>query len=126
MIAIVVALAGGVGAAVRAWVDGAVAARRRGVWGIAVVNLSGSLLIGLVAGAGAALVPHPWQTIIAAGFLGGYTTFSTAAVQTAEMLLERRWIAALGYGVGLLLGAAACAAAGMWAGAVLGAGFAAD
>jgi len=125
MIAVYVALAGGVGAAARAWIDGSVTARvggRRLPWGTALINLSGSLLIGLIAGLGISFVPEAWQQILTAGFLGGYTTFSTAAVQTAEMFLERRWRAGIGYGLGLLIAAAACAGLGLWLGRALGAG----
>lgn len=124
MIALYVALAGGVGAAARAWIDGAVTARVGGhrlPWGTALINLSGSLLIGLIAGFGVSFVPEAWQEILTVGFLGGYTTFSTAAVQTAEMFLERRWRAGLGYGLGLLIAAAVCAGLGLWLGRVLGA-----
>lgn len=47
-----VALAGGVGAALRFVVDGVVGdlVGRRWPWGIAVVNVSGSFLLGLVTG----------------------------------------------------------------------------
>lgn len=125
MMALSVALAGGVGAAARAWIDGVVASRAEGhrlPWGTVVINLSGSLLIGFIAGIGASFFSEEWREILSAGFLGGYTTFSTAAVQTAEMLLERRWRAALGYGLGLLIAAAAFAGTGLWLGRALAAG----
>lgn len=125
MIALVVALAGGVGAAARAWIDVVVTARLgRGQLprGTAVINLSGSLLIGVIAGLGASFLSEAWRDVLSIGFLGGYTTFSTAAVQTAEMLLERQWRTALVYGFGLLIAAAVLAAAGLGLGRVLGSG----
>lgn len=125
MIALYVALAGGVGATTRAWIDGAVSARLgrgRLPRGIMVVNLSGSLLIGVIAGVGASFFSEFWRDVLSIGFLGGYTTFSTAAVQTAEMLLERQWRTALVYGFGLLIAAAVLAAAGLGLGRALGSG----
>lgn len=119
MIAIVLALAGGVGAAARAWIDGVISGRsgaKRVPWGTIGINLSGSFLIGVVAGAGTAQFSEEWQAVLSVGFLGGYTTFSTAAVQTAEMILERRWGAAMGYSFGLLVVAALLAGLGLLAG----------
>jgi len=46
------------------------------------------------------------------GLLGGYTTFSTASFETVRLLEERRYLAALTNGFGLLLAATAAAAAG--------------
>src|SRR5699024_11615743 len=89
--------------------------------GTALINLSGSLLIGLIAGVGVSFVSEAWQEVLTAGFLGGYTTFSTAAVQTAEMFLERRWRAGLGFGLGLLIAAEECVGVGVWLGRGLGA-----
>ena len=121
MIALVIALAGGVGAALRAWVDAAFphGPEHRVPVGTVVINLSGSLAIGLIVGAGAGFAPGPWQQVLTIGFLGGYTTFSTAAVQTAQMILAREWPQALIYGGGLVIGASAFAALGLWAGSGL-------
>jgi CrcB protein len=71
-----VALVGGVGAVARFVFDGAVAERVAGEFpaGTFAVNVTGSFLIGVVAGAavtGDALV------VVAIGLLGSYTTFST-------------------------------------------------
>lgn len=32
-----------------------------------------------------------WLAIIGTGFLGGYTTFSTASVDTADLIRSRSW-----------------------------------
>lgn len=87
--ALLVALAGGLGAATRFWVDGAIRARGRTVLPIAtiVVNVSGSLIIGLVAGAHLYLgLPATWQLLLATGFCGGYTTFSAAMVESVRLI----------------------------------------
>src|SRR5690606_31623086 len=80
---LVVALAGGLGAALRYVVDslvptGAPDAVPRGT---AVVNVSGSFLAGLLGGALAAGALSPAVYAVGvAGFCGGYTTFSTASL----------------------------------------------
>lgn len=68
---------------------------------ILAVNLSGALLIGVLAGAG---LDGDARLIAATGFLGGYTTFSTWMVQSDELnrnLAGPRW--ALANLVGSLL-----------------------
>lgn len=94
---LLVAVAGGLGAAARFVVDGAVRARTPGAafpWATVVVNVSGSLLIGLVTGVllGAGDPAHlePWRLGVATGFCGGYTTFSTAMVETVRLARSGR------------------------------------
>ncbi|MDO9377265.1 MAG: CrcB family protein [Nocardioidaceae bacterium] len=104
MTALLVALAGGAGAAVRFVVDTAV---RRAVpatfpLGILVVNASGSLLLGLLTGA--LLDTAGDQQVLAVlgiGFCGGYTTFGTAMVDTVRMLQDGRRRAALVHHLGM-------------------------
>ena len=80
MLAVLVALAAGVGSVARYVVDVAVQQRWRGTFpvGTIVVNLSGSVLAGLLAGLSLhhGLSARP-TTVLAVGFAGGYTTFST-------------------------------------------------
>lgn len=119
------ALAGGVGAACRLLVDGAVSAllTRRGgrpvlPWGTLAVNLSGSLLIGVVAGLLAGgMLSDVMRWGLAVGLLGGYTTFSTASFESVRLLRERRWVAAVLHGPGQLAVATALAWLGWWIGA---------
>jgi CrcB protein len=90
-----VALAGGAGALARLLVTEAVM-RAAGVvapLGILVVNLTGALAIGLLAGAA---LHGDGRMIVVTGFLGAYTTFSTWMVQTDELLITHRtrWAAA--------------------------------
>lgn len=56
-------------------------------WSTILVNVTGAFLIGLIAGLTArhALTP-PIQTVLATGFLGGYTTFSTMSWEGMQLL----------------------------------------
>ena len=117
-----VAVAGGVGAVCRFMLDSLVTARVRVAYpiGTTVINLSGSLLLGLVTGIAVAhALPPEWRLILGVGFLGGYTTFSTASYETVRLAQQGRWIAAIGNGFGMLVGAALAAGVGLWAGGLL-------
>ena len=101
-----ICLAGGVGAALRFLLDGLVRERVRGSFpvGTAAINLTGSLLLGLVTGlASAALLSGDLKLVFGTGLLGGYTTFSTASVETVRLAQERRVGAALLNAVGVLV-----------------------
>lgn len=93
MIWVAVAVAGGLGAACRYLVDRAVSTRlaSRLPWGTVVVNVSGSLVAGVVVGlAATGVVPAGLELVVAGGFLGAYTTFSTAMMEAATLLEQRR------------------------------------
>jgi CrcB protein len=115
MSVLLMALAGGAGAVARFLLDGVVTARwpRRYPVGTTLINLSGSLLLGLLAGlaAGKAL-DGDGLLVLGTGFLGGYTTFSTAAFEAVRLLEQRRRGAALGHALGQLVAGTALAALG--------------
>lgn len=118
---ICVAVAGGLGCASRFFLDGVIRFRTRGTmpWGTIVLNLTGSLLLGLITGfTSSQLLPEAVHLIVGAGFLGGYTTFSTASFETIRLLQERRWVAGTANGLGVLVGATALAALGFWLGSL--------
>lgn len=119
-LAAVVGLAGGVGAALRHLVDRLVSQSMSTApafpWGLLTVNLSGSFVLGLLTGLA---LGQPSLAIIATGLLGGYTTFSSASLDTAKLLITRRYTAALTNGLGVLVAAVACAVGGMMLGAQL-------
>ena len=83
-----VALAGGVGACARFWLDRGTQ-RALDSWGdpaeaklgILVVNVIGCFL----AGAATQLVPTGLMPIVSTGFLGGFTTFSTALLDAVTL-----------------------------------------
>ncbi|MDC4233939.1 CrcB family protein [Actinomyces sp. B33] len=84
--------------------------------GIVVVNVVGCFLVGLASGA---LADHPiGSALVSTGFLGGFTTFSTA-VADARSLWERGRRPA---SVGLLVGGWALAVGAGLAGIGVGAG----
>jgi len=77
--------------------------------GTLTVNLLGCLAIGALA---AALPPGPWRTVVLAGLLGGFTTYSSFALLGVELASDGRW-APLAWQVGLhVLGGAAMVAIG--------------
>lgn len=87
-----VAAAGAIGAPCRYLLDGVIRARTEGAfpWGTLVVNITGSLLLGLITGAALyhsfPATPRIW---LASGFCGAYTTFSTFAFETIQRLEAR-------------------------------------
>lgn len=111
-----IALAGGLGALVRFTVDTAVAHRNRTGFplGTIVINITGSFLLGLVAGWLLKGWLGPIGAVVGAGFLGGYTTFSTASVEGARLLRAGRGWSALLHAGGMLAAGLLAAAAGLW------------
>ncbi|WP_166969788.1 fluoride efflux transporter CrcB [Brevibacterium atlanticum] len=116
-----IAVAGGLGAGLRMILDGLIKSRTTGptLWGTIVINVSGSLVLGFLTGLAAqALLPESWHLVIGTGFLGGYTTFSTASVETVRLLQERKWAISLVNGLGTLIVATAAAGSGLWLGGI--------
>lgn len=119
LIFVLLALAGGVGAACRLLLDGLIRSWSTTPYPIAttIINVSGSLLLGLVTGfVLAGVLPDEWRLIAGTGFLGAYTTFSTASFETVRLLQERRYVSSLLNGVGMLIASTAAAALGLWIG----------
>ncbi len=90
---LLVGVGGGVGAAARFWVADTVMARRASglPWGTWTVNVAGSFVVGLATGwllFGGAF--EHWRLLLATGLCGGFTTFSTASVETAALLRSGR------------------------------------
>ncbi len=89
MIWLAVAVAGALGATTRYLVDHLVSSRLPGVlpWGTLLINVSGSLLAGLIVSLAAAQAISPTVAqVLAGGFLGAYTTFSTAMYESVRLL----------------------------------------
>ncbi len=113
--ALLICIAGGVGAALRLVFDGLIRARVHSTYPLAttVINLTGSLGLGLLTGlATSQVVPHQWQLVVGTGLLGGYTTFSTASFETVRLIEDRRYVAAALNGLGMLIAGTAAAALG--------------
>lgn len=113
--------AGGIGAACRFVVDGLIKSRVRIPYpvGTTLINTLGSLLLGLLVGLGTHLYPGSVEAIIGTGFCGGFTTFSTASIETVRLVQDRRLLAAFGNGIGMLVIAIAAALLGLWLGGLL-------
>lgn len=114
-----VAVGGALGAAARFILDGLINTRRRTALplGTLTINITGSLLLGIVTGAaiplGALVV-----AVVGTGVLGGYTTFSTASFETVRLAREGRTGLAALNGLGMLVVSVAAAAAGIAVGSL--------
>lgn len=100
------AVAGGIGAILRFAIDTAVRARWPGAFplGTALINVTGSFILGLLTGLGInGAVPHDWVLVVGTGAMGGYTTFSTASIETVRLAQTRRYGLALLNGFGVML-----------------------
>ena len=116
---LLVFVGGGIGASLRHAVN-MISARGLGTafpWGTFLINISGSLAMGLIAGylAFKGGASQPWRLFVMTGILGGYTTFSAFSLDAA-LLYERGEItAALLY----VLGSVVLSIAGLFAGLAL-------
>lgn len=110
------AVCGGVGAGVRYLVDTMVAryAGARFPWGVMLINVTGALALGVVIGA----LPEA-AFVVGAGFLGGYTTFSTAMVDTVALWRDGARRASALNAVGMLVLAVLAAGGGLFIGRAL-------
>jgi len=102
-----IAAGGMIGAAARHAVALALPTRDGFPWGTLLVNVSGCLLIGvLMVVILEATAPHPLaRPFLGVGVLGGYTTFSTYAVEVHALLLDHRVGTAVAYLLGTVLAA---------------------
>jgi CrcB protein len=109
---LVIGVGGFVGAIARYAVNGWVSTLVRGSfpWGTLVVNVSGSLLIGLLFASMTerALIPAELRAPLMIGFVGAYTTFSTLALESWRLLEDGAWLPGLAnLGGSVVLGVAA-------------------
>lgn len=117
--AVFVGIGAAVGANARYWV-GVWAGGRFGVsfpWGTFVVNVSGSLIIGLLMALSLRFAWHPnLRLLLMVGLLGGYTTFSSFEYETYALISQGSFTRAVANVVGsVMLGFF-----GVWIGSVLG------
>jgi fluoride exporter len=116
---LLVFVGGGLGASLRHTVNIA-CARCIGVafpWGTLIINITGSIVMGLIAGylAFKGEASQPWRLFLMTGVLGGYTTFSAFSLDTA-LLYER---GAVGLAAAYVLGSVLLSIAGLFAGLAL-------
>ncbi|ADD29224.1 MAG: fluoride efflux transporter CrcB [Meiothermus ruber] len=117
---LLVMLGGAIGAMLRyglgAWVQGLLGPGFP--WSTFLINITGSLLIGLVLRLSleGALSPE-WRLFLAVGVLGGYTTFSTFSWETLTLVQQGEWLKAFLYVAGsVVLGFVLVWLAYRWAG----------
>ena len=109
-------VAGAIGAPTRYLVDDFVKRRYPGdfPWGTLVINISGSLILGVVTGLALyhGLGPIP-KTAIGVGFCGAYTTFSTFSYETVRLLETGSLGSAFANALGSVIAGLAAAALGL-------------
>lgn len=117
MTVLLVLLGGAVGAPSRYLVDRWVQSRHASVmpWGTFTVNATGSMVLGLAAGAVSAADGPDWVlTLVGTGFCGALTTFSTFGYETVRLAEEGAVPAAvLNVAGSVAVGLAGCAG-GWW------------
>jgi len=116
---LLIALGSALGGVARYWLSGLVATRVGEVfpWGTLVVNIVGSLLIGLLAGLhDSARVPlsADARDFLMIGVMGGFTTFSSFSLQTLQRLQEGDWLRAGGNIVASVVLCLVAVAVGYW------------
>lgn len=117
-----IGLGGGIGSicryvmalAIGRWIDASFP------WGTFVINVLGSLLIGLFLGMfDKSIFNDTSKLLLITGFCGGFTTFSAFSSENVNLLLAGQWLTALAYSLlSILLGIAA-----VWLGYKLSAAF---
>ncbi len=71
-------------------------------WGILIINVTGSFLIGLLVGLFAVKwdLPPAIRIFLTVGICGGYTTFSTFSLDAFYLMERGAWLSSLVYMVG--------------------------
>lgn len=116
------AVAGGIGAAIRLSLNGFVHRRVSPNYPVAmsIINITGSFVLGLITGLTAGhLLSELWSTLLGVGLVGGYTAFSTTSFQTLRLLQERKIWLAIANSFGMITVAVIVAGLGMWLGRTL-------
>lgn len=72
--------------------------------------------MGTLTGLAAGWLAPPLVAVMGTGLLGGFTTFSTASLDTTHMLIEKRYVAAAINSVGILVTCVLCGCCGVWIG----------
>ena len=107
-------IAAAIGAPARYLIDGLVQDHTEGAfpWGTFVVNVSGSLVLGVITGLGLYhALDATTRTVLGTGGMGAYTTFSTFSLETVRLAEEGAGgAAARNVAVSFLVGLAAASA----------------
>ncbi len=119
---LLVAIGGGIGAALRLAINGAVHRRVRPTYPVAMtlINTLGAFSLGVVTGLLAShVLPEPWGLGLGVGLVGGFTAFSTTSFHSLRLLQDRRVWAVVANTFGMLALAVVLAGLGLWLGRAL-------
>ena len=85
-------------------------------WGTLVANLAGGYLIGIcvVVFQGIPQLDPVWRLALVTGFLGGLTTFSSFSAEVVNLLMQQRYLLALGTAGVHVAGSLLLTVAGIW------------
>jgi fluoride exporter len=87
------------GANLRYWVGGWAASRFGASfpYGNLIINLTGSFILGLfmTLAVDRLLLDPRWRVLVAIGFLGSYTTFSSYTFESVSLILDNQWLPGL-------------------------------
>lgn len=125
MTLLLVAVAGGIGAGARFVVDAFVARHNpfRVPLGTLLINISGSFVLGVLTGwvlcGGGGDTARQLKTVLGTGLCGGYTTFSTASVESVRLWIAEGTSRGVAYAALTLVGSVAAAGLGLAVGALL-------
>jgi CrcB protein len=118
-----IAIGSAFGGVARFWLSGVVA-RLMGEtfpWGTLIVNVTGSLAIGIIAALtgpdGRIFMGSTARLALMAGICGGYTTFSSFSLQTMSLFNDGEWL----YGGANIAASVVLCLLAVWAGLMLGA-----
>jgi fluoride exporter len=117
-----VGLGGFLGANARYWLGGWIAARwgTEFPWSTFVINVSGSFILGLFLSLITERFAVPGaltlRLVVAIGFVGAYTTFSTFEFETLALVQTETWVRAFGNAFGSLFAGFLA----VWLGVLLG------
>ncbi|WP_416395050.1 MULTISPECIES: fluoride efflux transporter FluC [unclassified Curtobacterium] len=119
-----VAVGGALGTGVRAVLAEAFPAHDGVSWAVLTINVTGAFVLGLLLEALAHRGPdvgrrRTLRLFVGTGVLGGFTTYSTLADDTAQLLDAGRWGAGSGYALLSVAAGLVAVVAGLWVAALV-------
>jgi fluoride exporter len=113
---LLVGLGGAAGAVARYGVSLAFGARSDAwPWATFLINVLGSLLIGVLAGwlSTRDAAGEPWRLLLGVGVLGGFTTFSAYSLETLRLIERQDYTGAAAYSIGSVVAGLVAVAIGL-------------
>lgn len=116
---LLVAVGGGLGAALRLGINGAIHRRVRPTYptAMSLINTVGAFALGVFTGLLAShILPEEWGIGLGVGLVGGFTAFSTTSFHSLRLLQDKRVWAAVANSFGMLAVAVILSGLGLWLG----------